>query len=149
MRGQGRIFLRGQYHWIAYSHRGREHREPGCEGCGSAELGKCREAERRLRARLREIHGDRFVGPQQERVTLAALLRAYRTHRELAGMKSPIQAQSQLRRVEAFFGELRAGDLTAAQLEAWTQARLADGYAPATVRQWLALLRAEIGRAHV
>ena len=118
-RGTGRIFRRGQVFWVAYY--GPDHRHPSrrkrfFESTGSADR---RDAERLLRQRLHEIHGDQFVGPQQERVTVAELLKQYQTHRELNGVKSPDKFRSHLKRVAEFFGATRACDITTPGLEAW------------------------------
>lgn len=143
-RGSGRIFQRGQVYWVAYY--GPDPRHPSrrkrfFESTGSPDR---RDAERLLRQRLHEIHGDHFVGPQQERVTVAALLKEYQTHRELHGVKSPDKFRSHLKRVEEFFGATRAYDITTPSLEAWANRTMKPRgpYAKATVRQWLALLRA-------
>jgi integrase len=108
----------------------------------SAESDDPRIAERALRRRLKEISGDQFVGPQREKVTISELLKEYRTDRELNGVKSANRFRSHLKRVESFFGHLRACEITTPALKAWVVARQADGYARATVQQWLALLRA-------
>src|SRR2546425_1701736 len=143
-RGTGRIFQRGRRFWVAYY--GPDPKRPSrqkrfFESTGSAER---RAAERRLRRRLREIDADQFVEPQQERVTVAELLKQYHMHRELNGVKSPDRLRSQLKRVEEFFGAERACDITTAALEAWANATMKPRgtYARATVKQWLALLRA-------
>jgi integrase len=143
-RGTGRIFRRGQVFWVAYY--GPDPRHPSrrkrfFESTGSTDR---RDAERLLRQRLHEIHGDNFVGPQQERVTVAELLKQYQTHRELNGVKSPDKFRSHLKRVEEFFGATRACDITTPGLEAWAGAKMKPQgpYAKATVKQWLALLRA-------
>ncbi len=145
-RGSGRVFQRGQVFWVAYY--GPDPRRPSrrkrfFESTGSADR---RDADRLLRQRLHEIHGDHFVGPQQERVTVAVLLKQYQTHRELNGVKSPDKFRSHLKRVEEFFGSARACDITTPGLEAWAETKMAPKgpYAKATVKQWLALLRAAL-----
>lgn len=138
------MFLRGQRHWISYYVNGKNYREPGCTGCGGTDPRRCAAAVRALRARRREIARDSFVAPQQERVSAGALLDEYWAARELAGVKSCDRALSQLRRVRGFFGGVRACDLTTAGLERWAKERIAEGYAPATVLQWLATLRAAL-----
>jgi len=67
MRGLGRIFLRGEAWWLAYYHRGKEYRESS----GSIER---RVAEKLLKKRLGEIHGNQFIGPAQDRVLFSDLL---------------------------------------------------------------------------
>lgn len=148
-RGLGRIFKRGTTCWFAYygpdakrPGRKREYRESAECSCG-APAGECRTAERKLRQRLGELHGDRFVGPSQERISIATLLDEYEAHRQLAGRwKSQDRARSQVGRVKGFFGASRATEVTIAGLKTWVTARLEEGYARATVRQWLATLRA-------
>jgi integrase len=73
-------------------------------------------------------------------------LHQYLTHRELNGVKSPDRLRSHLKRVEEFFGSERAGDITTFALEAWAKAKIAPNgpYAKATVKHWLALLRAAL-----
>jgi hypothetical protein len=80
MRGEGRTFQRGSRWWIAYNVNGKEHREPG----GKSEA----EARRKLKARWKEIHGDRFIAPQEQRVTVGELLDALLTHLENKGAKA-------------------------------------------------------------
>ena len=143
-RGTGRIFQRGPVFWVAYwgpDPRRPSRRKRFFESSGSSDP---RDANRLLRRRLQEIHGERFVGPQQERVTVAELLKQYQTHRELNGVKSPDRFRSHLKRVEEFFGASRACDITTPGLEAWAEAKMKPRgpFAKATVRQWLALLRA-------
>jgi hypothetical protein len=69
-RGFGRVYQRAgsSRYWIEYWVRGRQYRESG----GLTE----REAQKKLTKRLKEIHGDRFVGPQDERLTVETLLDA-------------------------------------------------------------------------
>jgi len=66
MRGQGRIYQRGERWWIAYYVRGKEYRE----SAGSTKA----DAKRFLKVRQREIHGDRFITPQMERTTVNQVL---------------------------------------------------------------------------
>jgi|SRR5215469_13598155 len=84
-RGQGRIFQRkgSSFWWISYYAHGKEHREVARHARTGAKLDATeqlrRDAERFLKHRLEEIaaeqHGGRpFVGPRQERVTVAELL---------------------------------------------------------------------------
>ena len=78
--GTGRIFQRGRVWWISYY--GPRPLWPGkkrfFESSGSE---KESDAKRLLQRRLKASHGDRFVGPMQEKVTVAELLRQYQTHR--------------------------------------------------------------------
>jgi hypothetical protein len=65
-RGEGRIFLRGAIHWIAYCRNGQEIRE-------SSESTDEREARKLLRRRLEEIKKPGFVGPTEKKLDLEDL----------------------------------------------------------------------------
>jgi len=139
MKGEGRIFQRGAVFWIAYYVRGKEFREPG----GKTE----KEAAKGLKARLGEKHGDRFIGPEQERVTVDELLKSFVLYLELKGAKSLYSVQSNVAPIRGFFGDLRAVDVTTKRIEAFIELELAPkpgkkkGKAPATVNRDLAALR--------
>lgn len=79
-RGGGRVYQRGSRWWIEYWHRGKQFREPG---------GRTKEAADKMRRkRLKEIAGDTFIGPQQERVTVGELLDELMTHLRTKGAKA-------------------------------------------------------------
>ncbi len=86
MRSHGRIFQRGQRWWVAYNtydpnlERNREYRESAGR--------EAADAKRLLRQRLGEIYGDKFSGPEAERILVGELLDAYCEHLCLAGKKS-------------------------------------------------------------
>jgi len=142
MRGEGRIFRRkGTSHWwIAYWARGREHRESG----GRTEA----EARRLLRARLREIHGKRFIGPQAERVTVGEILDSLLVHLETKGAKGLPSLRSHLKPLRAAFGLDRAVDITTAVVEQYAVRRLSEGRARATVNRELQPLKQAFNLAH-
>ena len=122
-RGNGRVFIRkgSSYLWIAYYHGGKEHREvarnvrTGKKIEATAEKGQ-REAEKFLNHRLGEMaaekHGGRpFVGPQQERITVAELLDALKDDYKLRGKWSNRIASS-MKPVRDHFGLWRAIQVT-------------------------------------
>jgi integrase len=135
MRGDGRIFQRKgtSRWWIAFSANGREYRESA--GKSPAE------ARKLLRQRLREIQGDRFVGPTEKRLTVDDLLDALLTHLETRGAKSLVQIRAHLRPIRAYFGQDRAVDISSTRIEKYTAARLALGKARATVNRELQPLK--------
>ena len=118
MRGMGRGFRRGAVFWIAYWHRCREYRE-------SAKSAREADAKRLLKKRLEEIHGRRFVGPHEERVTFEDLVTGYQDDCKLQGYRSLDSAAkprtAQLRR---FFQFDRALDITKARVRAYQVHRL-------------------------
>jgi integrase len=133
MRGDGRIYQRGPRFWIEYWHRGSQFRE----SAGATEA----EARRLLRKRLREIAGDRFVGPAEERVTVSELLDDLIVHLRNKGAKAVASFASHLKPVRAFFSLRRAVEVTTAMLERYTADRLAAGKARATVNRELGAVR--------
>ncbi len=136
MRGMGRIFQRkGSAHWwIAYSYRGREYRE-------SARSEKAADARRLLKKRLKEILGDRFVPPSQERVLLSELLDGLLLNYRNNGRKSLRVLEYRLKPLLDAFGLDRAVDVTEPRIERYKATRLAEGKAPATVNRELSALR--------
>ena len=61
LNGMGRIFKRGEKFWIAYYYRGKEIRE-------SAKSAKEADARKLLKNRLKQIQGNRYIGPEEERL---------------------------------------------------------------------------------
>ncbi len=133
-RGDGRILRRGGRWWIAYYRNGQEFRE----SAGITE----REARKKLRARLAEIHSGRFVGPAQDRLTVAQLLDAYLTNREIAEVKSLKKLRSVVGRLKIQLAGWRAVDVTLPRLESLVRTLLEQGKARGTVKVWLAFLSA-------
>ncbi len=133
MRGMGRVFKRGDIYWIAYSYRGREHRE-------STHSDKEADAGRLLKKRLGEIGRGRLIGPTEERVTFEQLAADYLQDYRLKGQRSLREAQARVRHLQHHFGRERAVDITTPRIRAYTQARLEEGAAPATVNRDLSAL---------
>jgi len=133
-RGDGRVFVRGARWWIAYYVRGKEHREPG----GTTE----KAAGDKLRQRLAEIRLGQFVGPQQERVKVSALLDAYLTDRRLAGKRSLPKIESAVRHLTRAFGGWRAVEVTLPRLKRYLEQQLAAAVARGTIKVRLAFLSA-------
>lgn len=133
MRGLGRMFKRGDIYWIAYSFRGREHRE-SCKSDREAD------ARRLLRKRLGEIGRGKLVGPIEERVTFEDLATDYLQDHALKGPRASRWAKARVAHLRHHFGLDRALDITTPRIRAFTQARLEEGATPATVNRDLAAL---------
>ena len=133
MRSEGRIFQRGAVFWIAYYVRGKEFREPG----GKTE----KEAAKRLKVRRAEKHGGRFIGPEQERVTVGTLLDSYLANLERKKAKGIGPARSVVSKVRAIFGDTLAVEVSVKRLERFVESELVQGKAPATVNRALGSLR--------
>jgi integrase len=113
--------------------RGKQFRESG----GRDETA----AHKKLRARLKEIAGDKFIGPSEERVTVSELLDDLMTHLRTKGAKAVASFESHLRPVRAFFSMTRAIEVTTAMAERFIEERLAAGKARATVNRESGALR--------
>ena len=127
MRGDGRVYQRGNRWWIEYWHRGRQYRE----AVGVTE----KAAGKRLKDRLKQIAGDRFVGPQEERVEVGELLDALETHLDTKGARAMPSLRSHLKPVRDALGTKLAVDLRTADVERYIAERLAAEKAPATVNR--------------
>jgi integrase len=145
MRGEGRIFQRGNRWWIAYyapdpndPGRMREHRE----SAGKTEA----DAKRLLRDRRREVAVHRsglrqFQGPRQERFLVEELLTGLERQHEILGRKGLPQLRSHLKHVRAAFGMHRAVAVTAERLRDYVAQRQKDGAANATINRELEALQ--------
>jgi integrase len=132
-RGDGRVYQRGSRWWIEYWNRGEQFRE----SAGKDEA----TAQKKLRARLKEIAGDKFIGPREERVSVGELIDDLMTHLRTKGAKAVASFESHLKPVRAFFSKTRAMDVTTALAERFIEDRLAEGKARATVNRETGALR--------
>src|SRR5262245_25757595 len=129
-RGLGRVFQRGGRWWIQYSWRGHQHRESS----GSTNRAK---AVSLLKHRLAEMGQGRLIGPQAERLTWGDMKRMLREDYALNNRKS---APPLARLSEYFPDYTRALDITADGVKTYIGSRMAQGAAPATVRNEVAVL---------
>ncbi len=139
MRGDGRIYRRpgSSLWWCAYYLRGKQYRE-------STEQSDEKKAFKFLRDKLKEVGADQigkcvFVGPQQRRVTVGELLDSLETDYRIEGKDSP-QFKSHVKAIRAHFGDWRAANVTSDAVDGFIEARLGEGYKPATVNRSLQLL---------
>jgi integrase len=156
-RGNGRVFTRdgSSYFWIAYYHHGKEHREVARHARTGNKIeateGGRREAEKFLKRRLDEIAGERhggrpFVGPQQERLTVAELLDALEADYTLRG-KWNNRVASSMKPLREYFAECRTVQVTSevvdnfiAELLRGDLAREIPSKSPATINRSTQLL---------
>lgn len=137
MRGNGRIYLRGQIWWAAYYLRGKEYRE----STGESDEKK---AGNFLKHRLREVGADqlgarKFVPPKSQRLTVGDLLEGLRKDFELRG-KLDVSSRGKVARAKTDFGYHRAVSLTAQDVDKYIEQRLESGDRPATVNRITQLL---------
>src|SRR5262245_27384940 len=124
----GRIYKRGDIWWIAYYVQGRERRE-------TAKSERVADARRLLRERLKQIHGNRYIGPQEERLTVDAILNGLLVHLETKGAKTVEGLKSHLKPLREFFALDRAVNVTTGQVETYIAERLKLKKARATVNR--------------
>lgn len=133
IQGFGYLFLRGEWVWLRYSHRGKDYRKPA----------KTKDPKKAF-AQLRQLHGraqgGASVDPKVERVTVGKLLDALEAHYRLEGVRGMVAALSHLKPVREAFGDCRAVDLTAEAVDRYVEERLAAGKRPATVNRETQLL---------
>jgi integrase len=144
MRGDGRIFPRGNWLYIAYQFNGEEQREPAKDK-NNKNTNDPKVALAYLRERQKEVHADElgarsFVTPRAAKITVRELIAELRLSLELDGKLSG-ETLCHLNRAEKDFGDFRAARLTAPQVDAYIKTRLADGARPATVNRVLVYLR--------
>jgi integrase len=142
MRGNGRVFQRGNRLWIAYyapkGGKSIEIRESG----GKTEA----EARRLLRQRLREIavhkEGLRpFQGPRHERITVEELPQGLERDYKIHGRKSLPELRAHLRAIRSYFSLDRTLAVTSDRIRDYIVHRQEQGAAPATINRELAALR--------
>ncbi|HEX7422878.1 MAG TPA: site-specific integrase [Terriglobales bacterium] len=132
MRGDGRVYQRGERWWIEYWHRGRQYRE----SAGATE----KVAQKKLRARLAERLSSRFIGPNAERVTVGELLDALASDLEKRKTKSPSTGYH-IDKVRKLFGLDRAIDITEERLDRFIKEERQLGLADSTINRELCVLR--------
>jgi integrase len=146
MRGDGRIYLRGEVWWVEYWHNGHQVRESS-KGFVSTQNAKPsdgrdrRAAEKLLKERRRTAGTPHFIGPKAERVTFEDLATMYLTDYRVNRRRSVDHATRYVRNLRAVFGFDRALDITADRIEAYKGRRLEEGLQPGAVNRELAALR--------
>src|SRR5439155_22555260 len=152
MRGDGRIYQRGQVWWVEYWHRGKQVRESSKgfvwkqDGMPSDGTDR-RAAEKLLQARRRTAGTAHFIGPKAERVTFTDLAAMYLRDYGTNGRRSVKHAERYVKNLRQAFGLCRALDITSDEIEAFKAQRLADGLRPGSVNRELAALRRMFGLA--
>src|SRR5262245_54583253 len=145
MRGDGRVFRRGERWFIAYyapdparPGHGKEHKE-------SFDTEK--RARAVLKARIREkgaakLGLTRFKGPEMERLLVGEILDSYEGRARTLGRKSLPQILSHMKPVRATFGTTRCLAVTPESITSYIEARKAEGFAPASINRQLETLSA-------
>jgi integrase len=141
--GGGGIRKRPNGGWaIRYSVNGRPYHESVADIVGKPP-GKTTEADARraLKLRLGEIHGGRFVNPAHARMTVGELLDRYVENRRLEGVRTIEWIERMIPHLKQHVGAWRVRDVSLPLLQKWANERLAEGFAPATVKRDIAYVR--------
>ena len=136
MRGNGRVFQRGQVWWIAYYDNGQERRESS----GSRER---KEAVRMLRQRLGEIAAGVVHAPAPQRtraVTMQDLFDLVEHNHQLNNRTSQSNGLC-LRRMRKHFGRYTAQACTGLVISHYMAARQRAGRKPSTINREISILR--------
>jgi integrase len=139
MRGDGRIFKRGETWWMSFYVDGREQRE-------STKTSDEEKAGKILRAKLKEVHAHEldptkpFLTQRNRKRSVADLLDALKTDFEIRGIDSP-QNLSNIKRTREDFGTFRAMALYPEDIDGYITERLEDGSAKASINRVLQLLK--------
>src|SRR4051794_8632695 len=106
MRGDGRIFKRGDKWWVAFYVDGREQRE-------SAKTRNEEAAQKYLRKKLKEVHAHEldpakpFLTQRHRKRTVGDLIEALKADFEIRGKWNP-QVRTNVEHVRSAFGDFRA-----------------------------------------
>jgi integrase len=147
MRGDGRIFKRGETWWIAFYVDGREQRE-------SARTDHEGTAQKCLRKKLKEVHAHEldpakpFITQRERKRTVSDLMDALKSDFEIRGKWNP-QIRTNVEHVRSAFGNVRATALTAETVDDYIQQRLTDGAAKASINRVTQLLKQSYGLAEL
>lgn len=147
MRGDGRIFKRGERWWVAFYVDGREQRE-------SAKTSDEAAANKYLRNKLKEVHAHEldaskpFITQRARKRTVSDLTDALRADFEIRGKWNP-QVRTNIEHVRSTFGHIRATALTADHVDDYIQTRLSNGAAKASINRVTQLLKQAYGLAEL
>jgi integrase len=134
MRGMGRIFKRTSVYWIAYYHRGKEHRE-------SSHSENESQARKLLKQRLGEMSRGHLIGSSEERLSFEDLANMLLTDYEINGKRSIESVRLSIRHLREFFGLGRAIDITPDRVGAYVRDRQREGAANGSINRELAALK--------
>jgi integrase len=134
MRGDGSIFQRGRIWWIAYSFRGQTFRE-------SARTDDQAKARKLLKQRLKQVERPGFVGPKEDKWTLADMKARIEADYDRKENRSLKTVEYCFKHLEDAFKFHRVIDIRTPVVQEYTKKRLQAGASRATVNRELAYLR--------
>ena len=130
----GTLYKRGNIWWIQYYRKGKPFKE-------SSKSKKETEAKRLLKKREGEIAEGRLPGIYFDRVRFNELVDDFITDYKINQKKSISRAGRSVKRLETFFNNLRASEITTPKIKAYVKMRMDEGAANATINRELAALK--------
>lgn len=135
MRGMGRIFKRGSVYWIAYNHRGQEHRESSQSENESV-------ARKLLKKRIGEVATGKFIGPNEERlISFEDMADGLVTDYEINKLRSLRSVKLSVKHLKRTFALDRAVDITTDRIKKYIASRQQEGAANASINRELSALK--------
>lgn len=130
----GCIYKRGETYWIKYYRAGKPYRE-------SSRSDKESEAKRLLKLREGQIAENRFTGLRVERVRFDELAEDFLNDYRVNGKKSTDRAERSVNHLKAFFGGVKAIDITTDRIRSYILHRQDEEAENGTINRELAALK--------
>jgi integrase len=134
MAKDGHIYKRGSVYWIKYYRGGKPYYE-------STKSPKEADAKRLLRQRLGEISEGRFFGLRPERVRFEDLSQDFINDYRINGKRSLDKAERSVRHLQAFFGGMRAIEITTDKVRTYISDRQNEGVSNGEINRELVALK--------
>jgi integrase len=130
----GRIFKRGPIYWVAYYHRGKEHRE-------SSHSDNETKARKLLKKRIGEVANGQLIGPSEEKLTFDDLAKILTTDYEINRKRSIESVRLSIKHLREFFALDRAIDITPDRVSTYVRERQREDAANGSINRELAALK--------
>lgn len=130
----GNIYKRGNIYWVKYYRTGKPYRE-------SAHSTKESDAKRLLKLREGQIVEHRFPGLRVEKVRFEELAQEYLKDYKVNSRKSIARAEGIIKNLSAFFGGMRAVDITTDRVKSYILKRREEGAENGTINRELSGLK--------
>lgn len=124
----------GKDFWIKYYRHGKSYTE-------STHSDQKSKAKHLLKQREGEITSGKFVGLQIEKITFDEIMKDMINDYDLKGRKSKVRTERSLRNLKAYFGGIRAIDITTHKIKAYIEKRKTDDMSNATINRELSALK--------
>ena len=130
----GSIYKRGSVYWIQYYRNGKPYRE-------SVKSHKEADAKRLLKRREGEISEGKLPGIYFDKVRFDELAEGFFRNYRLSHRKSLVRAMLSVGHLKRYFEGCRVPEITTPRIEAYIEARHAEGAADGTINRELAALK--------